>query len=128
MKKILIFGSILTVVILVLVSSNSVVASKTMDDSTFDRFINGFVKLLQKDDRFKDMDVNEMATILQDLRNSNGNGRWYPGMILWWLFSYILGFFYLISIGEWFPGVIIFSMILYILVSLWSLIIWGPDT
>ena len=61
------------VVILILASFNSVVAIQTTDDSTFNKYVDKFVNRLKEDSRFKDVDVNEMASAFKNL-NDNNNG------------------------------------------------------
>ena len=128
-RKILLFGSVFAVFIIVLASFNSVTAAQTMDDTTFNRFIDRFVNRLQEDDRFKDVDVNEMTTIFQNPQFFiTSHDGWYPGFLISWLNYWMMVFIDTIIRGEWFPGLIVFFMILDVLFFLWSLLQGGgPD-
>lgn len=92
MKKILFFGSIFAVAIIVLSSFPSVVGvqiAKTNDEK-FDVFIDKFISRIQKNDRFKDINVNEITGILQHIQYCNVDDYWFPGFYIMLLFIYIV--------------------------------------
>ena len=128
MKKIIIFGSIFAVVILALTSFNSVATAQTMDDSSFNKFIDKFMSHLQEDEGFKDFDVNEMGTMLQNLKDSNISGSWYPSYWFGLLLGIIGDLIGSIYLGEWFPGRFTFNLLFLIGIFLFWLVNWGPDT
>ena len=89
-KKILIIGSIVAVVILVLISLPSVVRAQTMDDTVIDRLEDIIINCIQKDDRFKNLDVNELTPAIQHIKGRILDSYWYPGEMIVFLADLLL--------------------------------------
>ena len=66
-NRILVVGSILAVAILVFASSPSVVGVQSIDNSKSNRYVNLFANHIQKEDRFKDIDIGKRTFAIQSI-------------------------------------------------------------